>query len=116
MMPKNVRNLALASFLTTGLMAWSGCNTENPDGTPNALGKAEEKIKEGEKKVVEEAKIVGKEIKEDAKIAGEKIKEGAEKAGEKIKEGAEAVKEKVGDMTKPSTPPAPVTPPADVPK
>jgi hypothetical protein len=105
MMPRNVRNLALASFLATGLMAWSGCNTENADGTPNALGKAEEKIKEGEKKVVEEAKVVGKEIKDEAKVVGEKIKEGAHEAGEKIKE-----------ITKPSEPaltppPTPVEPP-----
>jgi hypothetical protein len=105
MMPRNVRNLALASFLATGLMAWSGCNTENADGTPNALGKAEEKIKEGEKKVVEEAKVLGKEVKEEAKVLGKEIKEEVHQAKEKIEE-----------ITKPTTPPAPVTPPADAPK
>ena len=74
---RTVRALATASLLASGLVAWPGCNAENPDGTKTPLGKMEEK-----------AEIVGEKIKEGAGKAGHVIKEDAEKAGKAIKEGA----------------------------
>jgi hypothetical protein len=101
---RTVRSIALASLLSVGLVAWSGCNTENPDGTPNNLGKAEEKARELEKKAaegaknlehkaVEGAKNLEHKVVEGAKEAGDKIKEGAKEAGDKIKEEAQAAKD-----------------------
>jgi hypothetical protein len=88
-----------ASLLSAGLLTWSGCSTENPDGTPTKLGKAEETIKK-------DAKIAGDVIKKDAKIAGDAIKKGAEAYGEEAKKDIDKVKdgaEKLGTEIKKDT-------------
>jgi len=95
---RTVRTLATASFLAAGLIAFPGCNTENPDGTKTNLGKAEDKAKDIEKKVEAE-------VKKDAAIVGEKLKEGVdatgkaiEKTGEKLEtDGKAAVEKHVGE-------------------
>ena len=75
-----------ASLLSAGLLTWSGCSTENPDGTPTTAGKLENTIKK-------DAKIVGDEIKKDAKIVGDKVKEGAKAYGDEAKKDIDKVKE-----------------------
>ena len=74
---------ALASLLAAGL---AGCNNENPDGTPNALGKAEQKVKDIEKKVEAGAEKAGTVIKEKSIEAAHEAGKGLEKAGKGLQE------------------------------
>ncbi len=104
MMTRTLRTFALASFLTAGLVTWSGCNTENPDGTPNALGKMEEKAKKVEDKVGE-----------GAKKAEEKAEEGLKKAGAAVGEKLEEGGKKLQEISKPDAPKE-VMPKVDAPK
>jgi hypothetical protein len=93
------RSLATASLLAAGLIAWPGCNAENPDGTKTPLGKAEESAEKGIKKaeevIVKDAKIVGEKVKDGAAAVGEEIKKDAKIVEEKVKEGVDKVKEEV---------------------
>jgi colicin import membrane protein len=95
---QSLRSLASASLLAAGLVAWSGCNAENPDGTKTELGKIEDKAGKIEKNIEAEAK-------KDLKVVGEKLKEGVdatgkviEKTGEKLEtSGKEAAEKHVGE-------------------
>jgi hypothetical protein len=53
---RTVRSLATASLLAAGLVAWPGCNAENPDGTPTTAGKIEKEASELEKKAAADLK------------------------------------------------------------
>ncbi len=94
MMTRTVRSLALAAFLSTGLIGWSGCSEET-----------KEKLKDAEQSVVKDAK-------KDAKAVGDKIKEESKVVGDKIKEESKAISDKVkGETTPaPTPPPTPETP------
>ena len=106
---RTARTIAASSLLAAGLVAWSGCNAENPDGTPTTVGKIEagaekagEKIKEGAIKATDATgkaiEDTGKKLETDGKESVEKhvgekagaVVEGAgkgmEKAGAKIQE------------------------------
>ncbi len=81
------RSLTIASLLSAGLVGWSGCNAENPDGTKTTVGKIEEA---GSK--------AGHKIEEAGVKAVDATGKGLEKAGEKLEtSGAAAVKEHVGE-------------------
>ncbi len=69
-----VRSITAASLVSAGLVGFSGCNTENPDGTPTNLGKTEKAIEK----------------------AGEKIEEGAVKAGHAIEKAGEKAVDATG--------------------
>ena len=81
-----LRSFALAAFATAGLFILPGCNTENPDGSPNALGKAEAKARELEKKAEEGAKKAEAKIEEGAKKAGQAVGKAMEEGGKKLQE------------------------------
>ncbi len=91
------RSLAAASLFSLGLVAWPGCNAENPDGTPTTVGKMENKAVEIEHKIEDGAKKAGKVIKEDAAKAVDATGKAIENAGEKLEtSGKKAVEDHLG--------------------
>ena len=95
---KTDRMIVAASLLGLGLVAWSGCNAENPDGTKTNLGKAEDKVIEAGKKIEAGAEKVGTEIKEGARSATDATGRAIENAGEKLEtSGKEATEKHVGE-------------------
>ena len=98
MLHRTIRTIATASLLSAGLFAWSGCSTENPDGTKTATGKAEDKVVEGAKAVEKAAVEAGHKVKEGAEKAVDSTGKALEETGKKLEgAGKDAVKDKVGD-------------------
>ena len=98
MLKKTARTIAATSLIGVGLMAWSGCSAENPDGTKTNLGKMEEKAGETVKKIEAGAEKVGEKIEAGAVKAADATGKVIEKAGEKLEtSGKDAVEKHVGE-------------------